>query len=361
MTVTPLTLFKILLTAALCSYFATPAVIRLAFKFNLIDDPRTNKHQKVTHTTPTPRGGGLAIYCGFLAASIMYLPLDGHLVGILLGGLVLIILGLLDDKWNLNPYFRLLIQIVAASMPVLFGIGIAFISHPFNGILDLSHPQIAINFMGESRNLWILSDLFAVFWLVFLMNMLNMGAKGLPGQLSGVSAIAALTIALISIRYSADITEWPVLILALITAGAFLGHLPWNISPQRIMPSFGGSTFAGYILGVLSILSTAKVGTLLVVLGLPIVDTTYTIIRRIVSGKSPFWGDRGHLHHKLLDSGLSRNKVTYFYWFLTALLGALALNLNASQKLYTIVGITLLIGSLLLILTFSLKPKLKTK
>lgn len=355
MTFTPLTLVGIVLIAAVISYAATPLVISLALKLNLIDDPHTNKHPKVTHKTATPRGGGLAIYSGFLIASIMFLPFDSHLLGIILGGGILVILGLFDDKWNLSPYLRLLVQIIAASLPVLFGIGIAFISNPFNGILDLSHPQVSFTLLGEVRTIWILSDLFAVFWLVFLMNMLNMGAKGLPGQLSGVSAIAALTIALISLQYSADITEWPVLILALITAGAFLGHLPWNISPQRIMPSFGGSTFAGYMLGVLSILSTAKVGTLLVVLGIPIVDTTYTIIRRILSGKSPFWGDRGHLHHKLLDSGMTRNNVTYTYWFMTALLGALALNLNASQKLYTIVGVILLIGSVLLALTITIR------
>ena len=217
-------------------------------------------------------------------------------------------------------------------MPVVMGIGIAFVSIPFNGILDLSQPQIQFSLWGEERNIWILSDLFAIAWLVFLMNILNMGAKGLPGQLTGVSAISAITIALLSLRFSADITEWPVIILAVIVAGAFLGHLPWNISPQKIMPSFGGSTLAGYMLGVLSILSTAKVGTLLVVLGIPIVDTGYAIIRRLAAGKSPFWGDRGHLHHRLIDAGLSKRHVTYTYWLFTGLLGFLALNFERFAK-----------------------------
>ena len=354
MNVPIITILLILLVSGAASYAATPFVIKLAQILKLIDDPRTNRHPKVIHSKPTPRGGGLAIFVGFFVASLIFLPLDSHLLGILLGATLLILLGLIDDRWDISPYVRLAIQFFAASIPVLFGIGIAFVSNPINGILDLSHPQIAFDLFGQPRSLWILSDLFAVCWLVFLMNILNMGAKGLPGQLSGVSAIAAITIGFISLQYSADITEWPVLVLAFITAGAFLGHLPWNISPQRIMPSFGGSTFAGYTLGILSILSTAKVGTLLVVLGIPIADVLYAIIRRVSAGKSPFWGDRGHLHHKLLDSGLSKNKVTYIYWFFTALLGALALNLNASQKLYTIVGIALLIGTVLWLLTFKL-------
>ena len=121
------------------------------------------------------------------------------------------------------------------------------------------------------------------------------------------------------------------------------------------MPGYGGAILAGFLLGVLSILSTTKVGTLFVVLGVPLVDTGYTIVRRIASGKSPVWGDRGHLHHKLLDAGLSKRQVSYFYWIATGILGILALNLRSSFKLYTILGVTALIGGLLLWLTY--RPK----
>jgi UDP-GlcNAc:undecaprenyl-phosphate GlcNAc-1-phosphate transferase len=114
------------------------------------------------------------------------------------------------------------------------------------------------------------------------------------------------------------------------------------------MPSFGGATLAGFLLGVLSILSTTKVGTLMVVLAIPLIDTGFAIVRRIASGKSPFWGDRGHLHHKLLDSGWSKRNVTFFYWGVTAFLGIIALNLNASFKLYTIMGVAVFVGGILL-------------
>ena len=187
------------------------------------------------------------------------------------------------------------------------------------------------------------------------MNILNMGAKGVDGQLSGTVAVAAIVIGILSLKFSADIAQWPVIILASITAGSFLGFLPWHIYPQKIMPSFSGSNLAGFMLAILSILSTTKVGTLAVVLGVPIIDTGYTIIRRIASGKSPVWGDRGHLHHKLLDNGWSKRQVALFYWVVTAVLGVFSLSLNASLKLYTIIGVAFLVGGLLLWLTYRSK------
>lgn len=181
-----------------------------------------------------------------------------------------------------------------------------------------------------------------------MMNMINMGAKGIDGQLPGVIVVASLTIAALSLKFSADITQWPVIILALITAGAYLGFLPWNFYPQKIMPSYSGSTLGGYLLAILAILSTAKVGTLIVVLGLPIVDTIYVILRRITHGKSPVWGDRTHLHHRLLDAGWSKRKIAVFYWLTSAILGILALNFNSSNKIYTIIGIAIFVGGMIL-------------
>ena len=247
----------------------------------------------------------------------------------------------MDDKYNLNPYVRIAIGFLAASIPIISGIGISFLTNPLGGIIDLSNPLI--------------SDLFALVWIVFMMNMLNMGAKGVDGQLSGVTVISALTITALSFYYSADITQWPVILLTSITAGAFLGFLPWHKFPQKIMPGYGGSTLAGYMLAIASILSTTKVGTLIVVLGIPLIDTGYTILSRILAGKSPVWGDRGHLHHKLLDFGLSKKQVSQIYWSLTAILGILALSLNSTYKLYTIIGVTLSLGGLIIWLTYRSK------
>jgi len=345
---------KILISILISSFLAymfTPFVIKLAKKFGLIDDPKKNKHPKVIHTYPVPRGGGLAIFGAVVITSFLTLPIDKHLVGILSGALIIIILGLLDDKYNLSPYTRLPIQFLAASMPIIAGIGIAYISNPLGGIIDLSHPQINFAFLGETRSIWILSDLFALFWIVMLMNFMNMGASGIDGQVTGTTVVASIAIGILSLRFSADITQWPVTILASITAGAYLGFLPWHTYPQKIMPSFGGATLSGYLLGVLSILTTAKVGALMVILAVPLVDTGYVIVKRVASGKAPFWGDRGHLHHRLLDSGWSKKSVSYFYWLVTGLLGFLAINLNAQHKFYTMIGVSAVLGGMVIWLT----------
>lgn len=325
----------------LVSYLVTPVVIKLAKKLGIVDDPSKNNHPKVIHTKPTPRGGGIPVFIAILLASLLFIPLDKHIISILSGAFVIFVMGFLDDKYNLNPYLRIFLGFVAALLPIASGIGISFLTNPLGGIIDLSNP--------------ILSDIFAMVWIVFMMNMINMGAKGIDGQLSGVVVISALTITALSFYYSADITQWPVILLSSITAGAFLGFLPWHKFPQKIMPGYGGATLAGYMLAIASILSTTKVGTLIVVLGIPLIDTGYTVMRRVLSGKSPVWGDRGHLHHKLLDSGLSKKQVTQIYWSLTAILGILALSLNSTYKLYTIIGVSLVLGGTILWLTYRSK------
>ena len=349
------------LTAAIVSFLTTPIVIKMAAKLGIIDDPRTNKHPKVIHTYPTPRGGGIPIFLALLVTGLVFLPIDKHVVGILIGAGILVVMGTLDDKLNLNPYLRLALGFLAAAAPIAAGIGISFISNPLGGIIDLSHPQISLSLFGSTHQIWILSDIFALIWIAFLMNIVNMGAKGVDGQLSGVTVISALTIAFLSLRFSADITQWPVIILAAITAGAYLGFLPWHIFPQKIMPGYGGSTMAGYLLAVLSILSTTKVGALMVVLGIPLIDTGYTIVRRLLNGKSPVWGDRGHLHHRLLDAGLTKRQVSYFYWAITGILGILALNLNTTTKLYTMIGVALGLGGFILFLTRKRTKKVAAK
>ncbi len=345
---TSLLIFIPFIFAFLLSFLLTPISISFAKRFNLIDDPQKNKHIKVIHTKPTPRAGVIGISTTLILSCLLFLPLDAHVQAILLGVILLTVLGVLDDKYNLHPYTRLFVMSIAALLPIVSGIGIAYITNPFGGIIDLSHPQISFFLLGQMRTIWIISDLFAFVWIVSLMNFVNLGAKGVPGQLSGVVGIAAIIVALLSLQFSADITEWPVIILASILSGSYVGFLPWHIFPQRIMPGFGGSTVAGYVLAILAILTTTKVGTLLVVMGVPFIDTTYIIIRRIFEGKSPVWGDNTHLHHKLMRLGLTQEQTAFVYWGATAILGAIALNLHAADKLYTILGVTICLGGFFL-------------
>ena len=345
------------LISAVVAFLTTPLAIKFAERIGIIDDPAKNKHPKVIHTYPIPRGGGISIFIAVLVSSLIFLPIDKQLIGILVGATILVVMGFLDDKYNLNPYLRLFLGFAAAASPIVAGIGISFISNPLGGTINLSQPQINFTFLGN-HSIWVLSDLFALFWITFLMNIVNMGAKGVDGQMSGVTVIGALTIAFLSLKFSADITQWPVIILAAITAGSYLGFLPWHIFPQKIMPGYGGSTLAGYLLAILSIISTTKVGALMVVLGVPLIDTGYTIIRRIATGKSPVWGDRGHLHHKLLDAGMSKSQVAVFYWIITGILGLAAINLNTGEKIYTMIGVATLIGGLIIWLTYRPKKKI---
>lgn len=349
--ITNLAIFPALISASLTFIF-TFFVIRFAKKLKIVDDPKGKKHPKVIHTYPTPRGGGVAIFLGITITGLMFLPLDKHLLGIFSGALILALVGFFDDRRDLNPYLRLALGFLAATLPIAAGIGIAFISNPFGGgTIDLSQPRLSFELFGEIRTIWIFSDLFALFWIVFLMNMLNMGAKGVDGQLPGVVVVAAATIAALSLSFSADVTQWPLILLASVVGGAFLGFLPWNFYPQKIMPGYGGAILAGYFLAILSILATTKVGALIVILAVPLIDTGYTIVRRVLSGKSPVWGDTGHLHHRLLALGWGKRRVAVFYWGITLVLGVLSLNLNTAFKFYTMVGISLALGGLIIWLT----------
>jgi UDP-GlcNAc:undecaprenyl-phosphate GlcNAc-1-phosphate transferase len=323
-----------LAVAFLIALLATPLTIKLAWKWGLVDDPQKRKHPAKLHQKTVPRAGVIPIWLALIGTSLFFLPADKYLLGILGGATLLLILGLLDDKYDLNPYLRLVGCLLAAGLVVGTGIGIFFITNPFGpGLIHFS-PWIAI--------------ILALLWISFLSNVTNW-SSGFDGQLPGMVVIAALTIAFLSFRFSADITQWPVTILAAITAGAYLGFLPYHFYPQKIMPGFGGGTLAGFLLAVLAILSTAKIGTILVVLGIPFIDAFYSIVRRLLAHRSPVWGDRGHLHHKLLDElGWNKRKTAVFYWLGTAMLGILALNLRSLQKFYTIVMLLVIIGSLLL-------------
>jgi len=339
------------IVASLISLIITPLTIFLYKKLHWLDDPKKNKHPKVIHKYPVPRGGGIPIYIAVFTASLIFLPFDKHVKGILLGGLLIFIIGILDDRFDLNPYLRLIIGFLAAACVVGSGIGIAFITNPFGGVIKLDQPQIPFYFLGKVRTIWVLADIFALLWIVWCMNFVNW-SKGIDGQLPGIIVIAGITIGLFSLRFSADITQWPVIILALITAGAYLGFLPWNFYPQKIMPGYGAGALAGYLLAVLTILSTTKVGTGIMVLAIPMIDAFYTILTRIRGGRSPVWGDRNHFHHKLLALGWGKRRIAIFYWLISAFFGILALILNSQTKFYTIILLTLIFGGIILWLNF---------
>jgi UDP-GlcNAc:undecaprenyl-phosphate GlcNAc-1-phosphate transferase len=330
------------LLSFLIAFLATPSVTWLYRHLGWLVYPEkeAKKHPAVVHEHPVPKGGGIAIFLALLFSSLFFLPLDKHLIGILAGALLATVIGVLDDRLNLNPYLRLIANFLCALAVIWVGIGIAYVTNPFDGIIRLDQPRIYFWLLGEQRSIWVLSDFFALFWIVSCMNIVGWSG-GVDGQLPGFVAIAAFALGLQSLRFSADITQWPITILAGITAGAYLGFLPFNFYPQKIMPGYGGKSLAGFLLATLAILSTAKVGTLLLVLGIPLVDASYLILKRILRGHSPVWAGREHLHHQLLKIGWGRRRIAVFYWLASLVLAILALNLNSRQKLHAFIMVIL--------------------
>ncbi len=334
---------------ALLSFAITPLVIKLYTNQSWLDDPKKHNHAKVLHDKPVPRGGGLVIFLSVLIGALLFLHVDKYLIGIMGGALVLTIVGVIDDIYDIHPAIRLISGSIAALIVVGSGIGIAYVTNPFgSGVIHLNQPQLALDLFGKTRTIWILADLFAFLFILWNMNIVNW-SKGVDGQLPAFVSVAFIFIGFLSYRFLDDPTQFNVAHLAFILSGAFAGLLIWNFYPQKIMPGYGAGSLAGYFLAVLSILSGAKIATTLMVLGIPTADAIFTIIRRIRAGKSPFWGDRGHLHHKLIDVlGWGRRRITLFYALSTAILGFLALYLNTLGKIVTMITVTTLVFGFLI-------------
>lgn len=330
------------LLAIVISFILTFPTIKLANKLKLIDDPEKRKHPAHTHQGIVPRAGGLPIYLSFLTASLIFVSINKILIGILIGGFLIIIMGLLDDYYDLSPYWRFVFNIIIALIVISFGLGIPYLSNPLGGVIDLQSYVLRINLLGERRILY-LADLFSIIWIVALMNFVNW-SKGVDGQLPGFVAISSFFLGLIAFRFvKHDITVSSVALLCFIAGGSYLGFLPWNFYPQKIMPGYGGGAFAGYILAILSILSWGKFGTLILVLSIPLIDALYVLSRRIISLKSPFRADDSHFHHRLLRIGWGRRRIAVFYWLVSFLFGSSALFFQGIKKFFLIIVITFII------------------
>ncbi len=319
------------IVATAISYLMTPITIKLATRYKLLTDASSKSHPAHTHVGIIPRGGGIPIYISLLITSLLFIPMQKIIIGILISNAFLLVLGLLDDRYDLSPYLRFIINITISSMVVLFGLGIPYISNPFGGIIRLDFWKLSFDIFGV-RNILVLADILAVIWLTWIMNMVNW-SKGVDGQLPGFVAITAFFLGLLSQRFIGhDIRAESVMQLSFIVAGAYAGFLPFNFYPQRIMPGYGGGAIAGFMLGILAILSFGKVGTAILILAIPMIDAMYTILRRISKGASPFRADWGHFHHRLLEIGWGKRRIAVFYWIISFILGLSSLFLSGIEK-----------------------------
>jgi len=327
---------------------AAPLIISLYQRLGWVDDPAKQKHPKVVHTYPVPRGGGLVVSTGIIAGVVLLNHYDPSLNGILLGALLLLISGTLDDAYNLSPYLRIVINILAAVCVVLSGIGIDYITNPLGaGVIFLNQWPISLLLFNHPLSFSLPADLLAIAWIVWNMNAVNW-AKGVDGQLPGFVSLSAIFIALLALRFIGDTSQVTVINLALSVSGAYAGLLLWNKYPQKMMPGYAAGSLGGYFLSVLAILSGAKIATVLLLLAIPTADGIFTLVRRLAKGQSPVWGDRAHLHHRMLDAGWGKRRIAVFYWVTTALFGIIALQLDSRAKLYAMMAAAIVFTAMII-------------
>lgn len=340
------------LVAFITAFLFTPAVAAFAKKFHLVDDPRVRYHPAHTHKGIIPRAGGLALFIALMTGALIFIPMTKLFIGMLIGSSLLVAVGLLDDYKDVNPYIRLGVNILAALIMVGAGAGIPFITNPLTGgVIHLDTLRITFTFFG-THSILVWADLLAFVWILWVMNIVGWSA-GVDGQMPGFVGISALVLGILSLRFTAkDPSQIAVTVLAFITSGTFLGFLPWNFYPQKIMPGYGGKTLAGFLLAILGILSYGKLGTALLVLGVPTIDAVYTLLRRVGAKKSPVWADRGHLHHRLLDLGWGKRRIALFYWGVSAILGVIALTVTSQQKVFALLVVAVALAAFLIWVRF---------
>jgi UDP-GlcNAc:undecaprenyl-phosphate GlcNAc-1-phosphate transferase len=337
-------IIAVLLAATLLSFVLTPRVRRIVLRYRIVDRPGARR----INVRPVPRSGGLAVAASFLVVAGGFLLINDqvHLIrvpvslrpldvaALLLGGAVAAGLGAMDDRFNLRARWQFLGQFALAAGAVTLGIGIDFINNPFSPGLIRFPGVIAIG--------------FTIFWIMGMINSINW-IDGLDGLSSGVAIIASVTLGLISL--STRVPQPLIAVLCFVLAGALLGFLRWNFYPAKIFAGTSGVQFVGYTLAILSILGTAKVAVALLVLGVPIIDTFWIIVRRLSQRRSPFTPDRQHIHHRLLDLGLSHRQTVLLIYGLCAALAVLALLLTGATQLYAFMGVFIASGLVLFLPT----------
>ena len=312
-----------MLVAAAVSFASTPMVKTLACKVGAIDVPKDNRRM---HKVPIPRMGGLAIFLAFLLSVLVFADIDRQMQGILLGSIMIVILGVLDDIMALKALPKLFVQIAAAGVAVWHGCTIQFVSNP--------------NVFSEATylNLGWLSIPITVLWIVGITNAVNL-IDGLDGLACGVSTISAISMLVIALLVS----ESDVALVMAALVGACLGFMPYNKNPAKMFMGDTGSTFLGYILATISIQGLFKYYAIVsfavpfLILGLPMFDTLFAIIRRLAHGQNPMAPDRGHIHHRLIDMGFSQKQAVAIAYMLTGILGLAAVLLTSSGELKALI------------------------
>ena len=334
----------VFVVAAITSAGLTPLVRRLAFRIGAVDQPTGGRK---IHTRVIARLGGLAVAAGFVVATVIFLHLDRRLLGLLAGAGLILAVGVADDIYNLKPSVKLVWQTIAAAVALAGGIGITALTNPFGRTISLTWGRRLISLGGLHFHITPIANLLSLLWIVGLVNVINF-LDGIDGLATGVSGIAGFIIFLLALA----VGQPAVAIIALALSGAAAGFLPFNFSPASIFLGDSGAYFFGLILALLAIYSGGKLATAFLVLGFTIIDGLLTVLRRLYHRGSPFRADRTHLHHLLLDSGLSQRQTVLVFYVFSLLFGLIAL---VSGSLIKLVAIIVLVVTLAILVHFLLR------
>ena len=321
--------------AAVMCFFASPFARKLAILIGAMDVPRDARR---VHKKPIPRMGGLAIYIAFTTASLCFFPyLHPSYFGIIAGGGVLVIGGILDDKYDLRPLYKFCFQLAASGIAVAFGIRIEVL----NNIIVFSSK--------EYLSLGWASVPITMGWIILLINAVNL-IDGLDGLAAGVASISSITLLVIAILLN-DVTS---AIITAALAGACIGFLPYNFNPARIFMGETGASFIGFVLAAVSVTGLFKMYTVVsvavpfLILGLPIFEIVFSALRRILKGQSPVRADKKHIHHRLLAMGLSQKQSVALIYGICAVLGGTAVLFVLGQGRWALLTITVAVIAVLL-------------
>ena len=314
------------------SLLITPVIIKLAHRLNFIDQPGERKINKKIIAT----AGGTAIYLAFMIPLRFFLPANQTIKGIMIGGTFMLILGLLDDKFEISAPLKFLGQIIGAMILIYYGVRINFITNPLGGFIYLGVYTVP----------------FTVFWIVSIINTINL-IDGPDGLAAGVSIIAVLTLFAVALQENQVIAP----MLAVLLAGSCLGFLKYNFNPAQVFMGDTGSMFIGYIIAAVSItgaLKSAAAVTIFVpmlALAIPILDTTFAIIRRIFNHRPIGEADHGHIHHRLLAIGMNQKQAVISVYVISMILGTIAFVINGIKFDHALIIFT----SVILIIIYGAK------
>ncbi|HNP74859.1 MAG TPA: MraY family glycosyltransferase [bacterium] len=328
-----------------------PIVKKLAWHLGIID--RAGTKERKIHSTDKPLLGGLAVFISFFVI-IGFIYWNGwgnfsrissdYLLAIFSGSILIMIGGILDDKFNLKPWQQIIWPLLATLVVLSAGIKIGYVTNPLGG------PSNSIIYLIPTVG-WLIS--FA--WLMGMMYTTKF-LDGLDGLAAGIGIIAALIIFILSLNWDVPLSGTGIMALAL--AGALVGFLFFNWQPAKIFLGEGGSIFIGFMLGVLSIISGSKIATTLLVVGLPAMDVGWVFIQRLVRGESPFsHADRKHLHYRLVDLGFSSKGAVLFLYLLSLTFGATAILAESFGKLIALAVLSGLMAVLALLIYLKSKQK----